>query len=451
MAVKYTRPRGTQDVLPSESWKWQYVERIMRDVVHCHGYGEIRLPTFESTELYTRGVGATSDVVTKEMYTFEDKGGRSMTLRPEGTAGVARAVLENGLLSSAPLPLKSYYIESHFRYEKAQKGRYREHHQLGIECYGTHEPEADVEVMQVAASLLRKVGLWEFVSLEVNSIGCPACRPAYNQALREYFGAHTDTLCPTCLARLETNPLRLLDCKEERCRAIVKDAPVILDYLCDDCAAHFARVRELLDEAGLGYTVNPLIVRGLDYYSNTVFEFIAEGIGTQGTVCGGGRYDGLIEELGGQPTPGVGFGLGIERLLMLLEEAGKLPPPPPGPALYAVGADEAGRAAARRLAARLREAGYSAEYDLAGRSVKAQMKAANRLGARFTAVLGGEEAQSGKAKLKNMQDGDEQEFLLAEATEALEMALFRNTAQRWGEQLERGLADEKAAGPQEKE
>ncbi len=440
MAPKFQKLPGTLDVLPAESWKWQYAEEQMRTVAGLFGYREIRLPTFESTELYQRGVGEGTDVVSKEMYTFEDKGGRSCTLRPEGTAGVVRAVLENGLLAASPLPLKSYYIESHFRYERAQKGRYREHHQFGIECFGTHAPEADAEVIAVADMLLRRIGLGEYASLEVNSIGCPACRPAYNQALRAYFGAREGELCDTCKGRLQTNPLRLLDCKEEACQAIAKDAPSMLEYLCEDCAGHFAAVQALLAEAGIAFVVNPRIVRGLDYYTNTVFEFVASGIGAQGTVCGGGRYDGLIGELGGAPTPAVGFGMGVERLLMLVEEAGKLPPAPDGPLLYAVAADEAGRAAARKLVAGLRAKGYAAEYDIVQRSVKAQMKAAARLGAHFTVVLGEAEVQGGSAKFKNMQEEGEVPFLLDSAAEALEMALFRKTARQFGGRLKREVA-----------
>ncbi|MFV0411699.1 MAG: histidine--tRNA ligase [Oscillospiraceae bacterium] len=420
MAVKYTRPRGTQDVLPGESWKWEYIEQIIRSQAHSFGYREIRLPTFESTELFARGVGDTTDIVSKEMYTFEDKGGRSITLRPEGTAGVVRAVLENGLLASSPLPLKGYYIQSCFRYEKAQKGRLREFHQFGIECFGTHEPAADAEVIQVAAQLLQSLGVFKDVTLEINSIGCPKCRPGYNQKLKEYFTAYKQELCPTCQIRLEKNPMRILDCKEERCHEIALGAPVMLEYLCEDCQTHFGEVKTLLEQAGTAYVINPRIVRGLDYYTNTVFEFIASGVGTQGTVCAGGRYDGLIQELGGQPTPAVGFGMGQERLLMALEEKGLLPAPPPGPVLYAVGIGEEGRAAARALVAELRQSGFEAECDIANRSVKAQMKAANRLNALYTMVLGEDESKAGRAKLKNMDTGAETEVAFTGALETAE-------------------------------
>ncbi len=423
MAVKYTRPRGTEDVLPAESWKWQYLEDAMRTIAKRFGYGEIRLPTFEATELFARGVGEDTDIVSKEMYTFMDKGGRSITLRPEGTAGTVRATLENGLLASSPLPLKSYYLQSCFRYERAQKGRLREFHQFGIECFGTHSPAADVEAMALADALFRLLGVGDFISLEINSIGCPNCRPAYHKALVEYFTGHLDALCPTCHERLEKNPLRLLDCKEERCQAIAQNAPVGLDYLCEDCAVHFEETKHQLTELEMSYRVNPRIVRGLDYYTNTVFEFIAEGVGTQGTVCGGGRYDILIEELGGQATPAVGFGMGAERMLLLLAENDALPPPPAGPDIYLVGAGGGGEAAARTLTARLRRAGFTAECDLAQRSVKAQMKAAGRLGARFTAVLGDDEVAKGGGLLKNMADKSERGFAFAELEAVLETAL----------------------------
>ncbi|MDL2295094.1 histidine--tRNA ligase, partial [Ruminococcaceae bacterium OttesenSCG-928-D13] len=383
----------------------------------------IRLPTFEDTALFARGVGATTDIVSKEMYTFEDKGGHSVTLRPEGTAGVVRATLENGLLASSPMPLKSYYLQSCFRYENSQKGRYREFHQFGIECFGTHHPASDVEAMAVAATLLRELGISGFVTLEINSIGCPECRPKYHAALREYFAQYRDTLCENCLNRLETNPLRILDCKEDACRKLTKNAPVMLDYLCDDCRNHFDDTKALMDEAGMDYVVNPTIVRGLDYYTNTVFEFIAEGIGTQGTVCAGGRYDGLIEELGGPSTPGAGFGMGLERLIMLLEENGKLPEPPAGPALYAVAQSEAGRKVARRLTSELRGGGIAAECDIMDRSVKAQMKAAGRLSARYTIVLGDDEVNSGIVKLKRMHDGAGAEVPLVGFVNALNYVL----------------------------
>lgn len=419
MAKLFTRPRGTQDVLPQDSWKWQAVEKIMRDVVHLFGYTEMRVPTFEATEVFSRGVGETTDIVSKEMYTFEDKGGRSITLRPEGTAGFVRSVLENGLLSANPLPLKYYYLQSCFRYEKAQKGRLREFHQLGIECFGTHAPEADAEAIAVGAALIEAFGITEEVTLEINSIGCPVCRPGYHKELKKYFESYKDQLCDTCIERLETNPMRILDCKEKCCHEIAMKAPVMLDYLCEDCDTHFTSVKSMLDGLFIAYVINPHIVRGLDYYTNTVFEFIAEGVGTQGTVCAGGRYDGLVQELGGAETPAIGFGMGVERILLAMEAAGTLPQPPKGPLMYAVGADEKGREAARALVSCLRQGGLSAEYDISNRSVKAQMKHANRLGAVFTTVLGSNEAESGSAVVKRMSDGTEWTMAIDEISELL--------------------------------
>ncbi len=406
MAVKYAKPKGTQDILPETSGSWLYLEEKLRRTVGLYGYREIRLPTFEHTEVFARGVGETTDVVGKEMYTFLDKGDRSITLRPEGTAGVARAVLENGILGSAAMPFKAYYLQSCFRYEKAQKGRLREFHQLGIECFGANDPFADAEVIAVADQILKEVGVKK-VQLEINSIGCKKCRPAYHAALKEYFGKYTDKLCPTCLDRLDRNPMRILDCKSEVCHAIGEGAPVMLDYLCEDCTAHFATVKGCLDDLGIAYVVNPTIVRGLDYYSNTVFEFIHTGVGTQGTICGGGRYNGLIEDFDGPVTPAVGFGMGIERLLLALEDEGVQLPAIPGPVLYIANIGDAGRKKAAVLCAGLRTAGIHAEYDVVGRGLKAQMKYANKIGARYTMVLGDDEVEKGEARLKEMATGEE--------------------------------------------
>ncbi len=418
MAVKYTKPKGTLDILPSDVHKWHYVENLIHQTAHLYGYEEIRLPTFESTELFARGVGEGTDIVSKEMYTFLDKGGRSITLRPEGTAGVVRAVLENGLLSSSPLPLKNYYLQSCFRYENSQKGRYREFHQFGIECFGTSDPSADVETMLLARSLFQTLELNADITLEINSIGCPTCRPTYLKELTAYFEEYKSTLCPTCLERLEKNPMRLLDCKEEKCHAISANAPRSVDYLCEECDDHFSIVKSQLDGLGLPYVVNTHMVRGLDYYTKTVFEFIANGVGTQGTVCAGGRYDGLIQELGGAPTPGVGFGMGVERVIMLLEQKGNVPSAS-GPVMFAVGMGDSGRAAARKLAYDMRRENLQCEYDISARSVKAQMKAAGRLNAQYTMVLGDEEISSGIARIKRMSDGSQAEISLDKVSATL--------------------------------
>ena len=310
-------PKGTKDVLPNQSYKWQYVENTAREVARAFNLSEIRTPTFEYTELFQRGVGETTDVVNKEMYTFEDKGGRSITLKPEGTAGAARLFIENGLASS-PMPVKTFYITPAFRYERPQAGRLREFHQFGIEVFGSSAFQTDAEVIFAASAFLDKLGVK--TKLEINSIGCKVCRAEYNKALKEYFKPHLADMCETCRTRFDKNPLRMLDCKEEGCKKINAGAPDITDYLCGECSQHFEGVKSLLSAQGLEFTINPRIVRGLDYYSKTVFEFVSDAIGAQGTVCGGGRYDGLVEQLGGQTVPAIGFAAGIERLLLLMEK-----------------------------------------------------------------------------------------------------------------------------------
>lgn len=403
-------PKGTKDVLPSESYKWHYVESVARKTAAKFGFKELRTPTFEHTELFLRGVGETTDIVTKEMYTFEDKGGRSMTLRPEGTAGVARCFVENAL-SQGVMPMKAYYLASVFRYEKPQNGRLREHHQFGVECYGSDSPSADAEVIALASTFLREVGL-ESLELNINSIGCPKCRAAYNAALKEYIGANLHNMCGQCQSRFEKNPLRILDCKEEKCKTITVNAPKILDFLCDDCKAHFESVQKLLSELGIAFKVNAGIVRGLDYYTRTVFEFVSTDIGAQGTVCGGGRYNHLVEEVGGKPTPAVGFGLGLERLLLVLENTGKLNAPKECTDLYIAPIGSEAQSFARSLAMKLRVQGISVETDIMDRGVKAQMKYADRSGARFVLVVGDDEINGGTVRVKNMASGSEQECAL---------------------------------------
>ena len=407
---KITAQKGTKDVLPAESYRWQYLEDALRQTVAAYGFKEIRLPTFEATELFTRGVGETTDVVGKEMYTFNDKGGRSITLRPEGTANTVRAILEHGLLAEA-LPVRAYYLQSCFRYEKPQSGRLREFHQLGIELFGAAGPEADVQIVAAAAACIRAAGLTK-VELQLNSIGCPHCRPKYHAALREYFAGHIEELCETCRGRLERNPLRILDCKSPVCSAIAKGAPLMRDYLCEDCRDHFAKVKAGLDNIGIAYVENPTIVRGLDYYTRTVFEFVHTGAGAQGVVCGGGRYDGLVEQLGGKPTPGIGFGMGLERLLMVMEVEGVAIPADRTPDLCLCSMGDAARALAERLAAAQRARGLWAETDVMGRGLKPQMKYANKIGAQYVVVLGENEVATGKAKLKRMADGAEIEISL---------------------------------------
>ena len=366
-------------------------------------FREVRTPVFEHTELFQRGVGETTDVVNKEMYTFEDKGGRSVTLKPEGTAGVARAFIENGLASS-PMPVKTYYITPAFRYERPQAGRLREFHQFGFEAFGSASAETDAEIIFAASSFLDKLGV-KGVKLEINSIGCPICRNEYNKALKKYFAPHLETMCPTCRTRYEKNPLRMLDCKEEGCKKITAGAPQILDYLCEDCKSHFEKVKSLLTGLGLEYTVNSRIVRGLDYYTRTVFEFLSGEIGSQSAVCAGGRYDNLLSQLGGNPLPAIGFAAGLERLLLLMENTGVAFPEEQKPLIYLAGMDESSRALCFKIAAELREKGVCAEIDLMARSVKAQLKYADKIGAKHVAVIGESEMQSGEVSLKKMSDG----------------------------------------------
>lgn len=404
MAIITNAPRGTQDVLPAQSGKWQYIERTALEIAGRFGFREIRVPVFEHTELFTRSVGDTTDVVQKEMYTFQDKGNRSVTLRPEGTAGVMRAVLQNGLLNDA-LPLKADYVVSCFRYEKPGAGRLREFHQFGVEMAGAARPAADAEVISVAKSIFDALGVKD-LALEINSIGCPACRPQYYDALRTYFKSHEAELCETCHERLEKNPMRILDCKSPVCAQIAKGAPMVLDYLCDDCKTHFDGLKAGLAALDIPYTVNPTIVRGLDYYTRTVFEFVTTGIGSQGTVCGGGRYDGLIEMLGGAPTPSVGFAMGLERLLIVMDQQGCSFPEDPPCALYIGSIGEAATLRASALCGALRQAGIYTAYDLVGRSVKAQMKYADKLGARCSCILGDNELAEGKATVKRMDTGE---------------------------------------------
>lgn len=410
-------PKGTKDVLPQDSYKWQFIENAARDIAKVFSFKEIRTPVFEHTELFLRGVGETTDVVTKEMYTFEDKGGRSITLKPEGTAGVARMFIENGF-ASQPLPLKAFYLTPCYRYERPQAGRLREFHQFGIEAFGSAQPETDAEVIFAASSFLKKIGVTS-TRLELNSIGCKSCRAEYNKALKDYFRPHLGEMCATCNERFEKNPLRMIDCKEEGCKKITANAPKILDYLCPDCKAHFEKVKSLLTGLGVEYVVNPDIVRGLDYYTRTVFEFVSTDIGAQGTVCGGGRYDGLIAELGGGNVPAIGFAAGLERLLLLMDNTGVQFPEKPVPQIYIAGIDEESRQKAFAIVNSLRQSGIAAECDLMGRSVKAQLKYADKIGAKYVTVLGGDELTNGVCKLKKMADGTEESVAITDISNFL--------------------------------
>lgn len=406
------KPRGTMDILPQEIPYWHKIEQVARETAEQFGFGEIRFPTFEATELFQRGVGDTTDVVQKEMYTFCDREGRSFTLRPEGTACVARAVVENGKVSD-PMPLKYYYLINCFRYEKPQAGRSREFFQFGTEMFGAQGAMADAEMIALASTVISRLGIPN-VSLHINSIGCPHCRKQYHAALHDYFTAHKDTLCDTCKVRLDTNPLRILDCKSPVCSALAADAPKTIDYLCDDCAAHQKTLTDALDAMGISYVIDPHIVRGLDYYTRTVFEFICPVIGAQSTICGGGRYDGLIEQIGGPSLCGIGFAMGITRLILAMKEANSFDGALAVPTLYVASLGAQATTRAMAICQTLRENGISAQTDLIGRSLKAQMKFANKLGARYTLILGDSECDCGVAQLKNMENGTQEDISLCD-------------------------------------
>ena len=399
-------PKGTKDILPEESYKWQYIEKTAREVARIFGVKEIKTPTFEHTEVFERGVGDTTDIVNKEMYTFLDKGGRSITLKPEGTAGVARAFIENGLNNSA-LPVKLYYLTSCFRYERPQAGRLREFHQFGVEVLGAETPFVDAEVILMAKTFFDKLKISN-LTLYINSIGCKDCRKAYLDALKEYYKDNIDTLCPLCRERLEKNPMRILDCKNDSCKTLNKNAPKILDYLCEDCSVHFEKVKTLLKSAGVEYKINAEIVRGLDYYSKTVFEFVSENIGAQGTVCGGGRYDNLIGQLGGGSVPGIGFALGIERLLLLMDNIGAYTGENEKPLIYLATMGDKAYDKAFEIVNELRLKGVIAQMDLKNRGIKAQFKYADKIGAKFVGVIGETELLENSVKIKEMESGNEQ-------------------------------------------
>lgn len=400
-----TKPKGTQDILPSASKKWQYVEDTIRKLAKEYNVQEIRTPTFEVTELFARGVGETTDIVHKEMYTFLDKGERSMTLKPEGTAGVVRAFLENGLFNQT-MPQKFYYLSPIFRYERPQSGRLREHHQFGVEFFGSSSPFADAEVIAIAYKYLQRVGV-NSITLHLNSVGCPKCRPNFNAALKAYFAPKKEELCENCKMRLETNTLRILDCKNESCKKVIANAPKVTDFLCQDCNTHFESLQTILKSNAIPFVLNSQLVRGLDYYTKTVFEFISTALGAQSTVLGGGRYDNLVSTLGGKDCAAVGFGSGIERLLLLLEKEEKCWEEEQT-VLYIAPFEEAAKIPAFCLAEKLRAAGYGVEVDLLNRSVKAQFKYANAIAAKYVLSIGQEELLTNTVNIKNMQTGQEE-------------------------------------------
>ena len=413
-------PKGTQDMLPQESHRWQRIERSMRRICALAGYREIRTPIFEHTELFQRGVGDTTDVVQKEMYTFEDKGNRSITLKPEGTAGAVRAFIENHMYADA-LPCKLYYAACPcFRYEKPQSGRLRQFHQNGVEVFGAKDASVDAEIIKLAMDVLKANGI-DGLRLNINSIGCPTCRKAYLEKLREYLRPKLPTLCKTCQERFERNPMRILDCKEDAAK--LTDAPAMLDNLCGDCATHFEKLKGYLAAMDLDYQIDPRIVRGLDYYTKTVFEIITDTPdGDPLTVCGGGRYDGLVEELGGPATPGIGWGMGIERMLMVQDMRGTAPAAPGYLDAFVVTLGDEARMAGVKLVGELRAVGVKADLDHAARSMKAQFKYAGKLGVKNVIVIAGDELQKGVVKLRDMVNSTEQEIPAQQVVE-----LFANS------------------------
>ena len=408
--MRYAAQKGTRDILPAEIYKWHKAEKVFAEVCHDFGYEEIRIPTFEQTDLFQRGVGDTTDVVTKEMYTFNDKGGRSITLRPEGTAGVVRSYIENGM-ASLPSPVRMFYSITAFRYEKMQKGRMREFHQFGLEAFGSEGPAIDAEIISVVDVFFKKLGL-KNIKLCINSIGCPVCRNKYNEMLKDYFRPYVPTMCEDCQSRFEKNPLRMIDCKIDGGKEVVQNAPRLLDHLCDDCKDHFETLKKKLDAVGIRYEIDPNIVRGLDYYTRTVFEFVSENVGTQGTICGGGRYDGLVENCGGAPTPGIGFAMGVERLLLEAEAQGIEFTKDDSVKIYFAGMSEAANEKIAKMCYDLRLEGIGCETDLMSRSFKAQMKYAGKSGIPYLAVIGDDELASGKVNIKKMDDGSQTEVEL---------------------------------------
>lgn len=421
-------PRGTRDVLPDESYLWQLIEKTQREVCALHGIREVRTPVFEHTELFQRSVGDTTDVVQKEMYTFKDRGDRSITLKPEGTAGTVRAFIESSLYAQ-PLPQKMCYINCPvFRYEAPQSGRLREHHQFGIEIFGAPDASCDAELISLALDVIGRMGVKNLM-LRINSIGCPECRETYKKRLIEFLNERKGDLCKDCLNRLERNPLRVLDCKEEGCKRATVGAPSILDNLCDECKTHFENLKRYLDAMGIAYEVDSRIVRGLDYYTKTVFEIITKVPGENGkpdselTVCGGGRYDGLVEQVGGPKCAGIGFGMGTERLIMVMKQQGVQPEPPRLYDAFIVTMGDDARVEGIKLARELRANGIKCDIDHAARSMKAQFKYANKLGAPVVAVIAGDELAQGVVKIKDMAKSEERTIARADVAAEIKKML----------------------------
>ena len=410
-------PKGTKDAMPDQVYKWHYIEEKFAEICRRYGFKEIRTPIFEHTELFQRGVGDTTDIVQKEMYTFKDFGNRSITLRPEGTSPVCRALCEHKTYAD-PQPTKVYYNIPCCRYEKPQSGRLREFHQFGVETFGTMNMMADAEIIAIGYDFINEMGITD-VELQINSVGCPECRGKHRDALRKFLEPKYDELCPTCQERFHTNPMRILDCKSPIDQELVKDAPMMLDYLCDDCRQAFEELKANLDAFGIKYVVNPKIVRGLDYYTKTAFEFVTNKIGAQGTVCGGGRYDGLIEEIGGPSTPGVGWGMGKERILMTMEACGVEIPEPAGTDVFIAFMGDKAKAFALTLMHELRLKGVAVQMDVMGRNFKNQFKFANRVGAAKTVIIGENELETGKLQIKDMESGEQTEVSIENIVDEL--------------------------------
>lgn len=413
-----TGPRGTKDILPEASGFWQYVEKTAREVCNLFGYREIRTPIFEHTELFLRGIGETTDIVEKEMYTFTDRGGRSITLRPENTAAVVRAFLEHKLYADTP-PAKLFYIGPMFRYDRPQAGRYRQFHQFGIEAIGAKGPAIDAEIIILATQFLQRLGLTELV-LQLNSVGCPECRPKYRTVLQDFLRDKLSSLCKDCQSRFDRNPMRVLDCKQTECTSLTQGAPQMVDCLCEECNHHFAQLKTLLTAANIEFKLNPRLVRGLDYYTKTAFEIQYAPLGSQSAVCGGGRYDGLIAECGGQPTPGIGFAIGMERVLLALEKQNLLPDVENKYDVFVIPLGEKAQTSAFKVLSDLRKNGYIADMDFMDRSLKAQMKLANKFSAQYAVIIGDDEVATNSAVLKNMQTGEQQQINLDELLKKLD-------------------------------
>lgn len=407
--MAFQKPRGTVDIMPTESAMWRYLEKQIHNLCERYHYEEIRTPIFEHTELFRRGVGETTDIVEKEMYSFESLGGDPLTLRPEGTAPVVRAYVEHKLFGDPNQPVKLYYMGPMFRYERPQAGRQRQFHQFGVEAIGSHDPAVDAEIIALASQLFSELGI-RGVTLELNSVGCSSCRPIHREKLIAYLTPYKDQLCKDCQSRLERNPMRILDCKEDRCKAITADAPSILDHLCDDCDHHFQQVKGYLDDLSIQYTVNPRLVRGLDYYTRTAFEFMEGTIGAKSTICGGGRYNRLVAEIGGPDQPGIGFGMGIERLLLALSSQQIELPVTRGLDVYVVAMGTDAQRKRVEIVQRLRQAGVRADCDYMDRKVKAQIKAADRLGATYVVIIGEEEMAKGTFQVKHLATGTQEEL-----------------------------------------